>query len=104
MSRTYVYTFTDSENRLFKGKMRCHFVNDDEHGRAMVQATLAIHGFTLVKSNPQTSNPYQLIHSPLYAGFFASALTIVSSDFFCCPEIFSCTSSLCGGRIKVSAH
>ena len=52
MSLTYVYTFTDEKNRLFKGKMRCHFVNDDEHGRAMVRATLAIHGFTLVKIKP----------------------------------------------------
>lgn len=52
MSLTYVYTFTDSKNRLFKGKMRCHLVSDDEHGRAMVRATLAIHGFTLVKIKP----------------------------------------------------
>jgi hypothetical protein len=49
MALTYVYTFTDEKNRLFKGKMRCHFVSDDEHGRAMVRARLAIHGFTLVK-------------------------------------------------------
>jgi len=48
MSRTYSIVFRDNQGNTSTGKMRCHFVKDDQHGHAIVRATLAIDGYTLI--------------------------------------------------------
>jgi len=46
--KIYKIKFLDCSNKIHEGKMKCCFVNDDEHGHAMVKATLALTGYTLL--------------------------------------------------------